>query len=1065
MEHIQADPIPSFRMNIPPAPPSSPITPFPHASTQRTPPSPSTLDPSRSPPAPSSPQQQQPSVEPAEVPPSIQEETDQFMDRTKEEKKQTDSDKPKPAEINLQILLMQLEEPTHEEAFEEVKNFDYTKIILTLSRQFKCQQVVAKETDSQKERADRAYEEITNLRIALELVTQERDTNAKDNENLLRDLIDLQSQWTRKEAQNHELIKNEKKMKEQFKYKDARFQKITASYNTVKNTLTALLQNQEPASVVPSTSDSATTNTLAALQDELQTKELQRQLLVSGFISQTAQHEAKVKQLELELAQAKADLELQRQQSEILSKGKEAVGSLASTSQIHQAETHLHVQLPLMPEMLELTSTQEEEQQRPAPGALDVREQLEQEIEDMLEGPAKEYLLYKKKMAFPNFHGRRGENAGNFLDDLEMAFLVSGREDEEIKLRAFPLVLREEAKVWFEDLDMGKQGNWEALKRAFLLRYSSGDNNPEEIWRKLSKLQQASPDSYSEYETQFLELWTQWENSLPEGERAPNFLQKERLKDRKLQFQRSWRDHSQAASSVTTQEQVHPLLPNGSGDPYLDRLRRVTKQLDSLSINLINGLQPKQPVQQQAGGQGTNDKVPRRPPRREYQCHSYGEDEHGMYFCPYLRGYGNAPPRGPQQQISPPRMRPPPMSMCDQQQQQPIQILRQSTYAPVPQFTTEVPPLPHDGVERAMNVISCEDKGEEKIMEAEAMPGKQAIVAEEPRQMTTNDGANKKEKKRKKKANMTRRKIGIINFPVKSKPHDLIEEVQRQEPKLTWPQLLHLSPRMQRQWSKMVSTGRGKNVNTLKAQVLEDYVPVLDTQIKGQRVSSDYVDGGAQMCVISEKMMHKLRLEVRGPFGFEGNDVSVKYVGVVTVCGIHFGVDMYVLPARGEGYPIILGRPWLIAMNVRQDWESRTLLLKPPRKEGKSIQTIVYNVKEGRKESLELETSEDEWSTEDSSSTAEVTSTVSDSESEKSSLLEAMGVVLTRPTTQDGGSIKETLSDEKIEDMLSTDLSKEERKEFEVMLQKHSPVFILDYKHIKGVTVRIGKQKAGFITT
>ncbi|MCO5576539.1 hypothetical protein L7F22_030350 [Adiantum nelumboides] len=412
-------------------------------------------------------------------------------------------------------------------------------------------------------------------------------------------------------------------------------------------------------------------------------------------------------------------------------------------------------------------------------------------------------------MAFPNFHGRRGENTGNFLDDLEIAFLVSGREDEEIKLRAFPLVLREEAKVWFQDLDMGKQGNWKALKRAFLLRYS-GDNNPEEIWRKLSKLQQASPDSYSEYETQFLKLWTQWENSLPEGERAPNFLQKERflagltpilrekikckfpgsfkealtwarLKDHKLQFQRSWRDHSQAASRVTTLEQVHPSSPNGSGDPYLDRLRS------------------------QPGGRGSNDEVPRRPPRREYQCHNYGEDEHGMYFCPYPREYGNAPPRGPQQQVSPLRMRPPPMPICEQQQQQhqTIQILRQSTYAPVPQPTTEVPPLPHDGVERAMNVISGEGKGEEKIVEAEAMPGKQATVAKEPRQMTTNDGANKKEKKRKKKANMTRRKIGIINFTVKSKPHNLIEEVQRQEPKLTWPQLLHLSPRMRRQWSKM----------------------------------------------------------------------------------------------------------------------------------------------------------------------------------------------------------------------------------------------------------------------
>ena len=54
------------------------------------------------------------------------------------------------------------------------------------------------------------------------------------------------------------------------------------------------------------------------------------------------------------------------------------------------------------------------------------------------------------------------------------------------------------------------------------------------------------------------------------------------------------------------------------------------------------------------------------------------------------------------------------------------------------------------------------------------------------------------------------------------------------------------------------------------------------------------------------------------------NNVSVKCVGVcrkvkITVCAIKVAVDMYVIPAKGEGYPIILGRPWLIAMNARQD--------------------------------------------------------------------------------------------------------------------------------------------------
>ncbi|MCO5595570.1 hypothetical protein L7F22_049615 [Adiantum nelumboides] len=354
IEHIQADPILSSPMNIPHAPPSSPITPFPPASTPRTPPSPSPPDLPRSPPAPTSPQQQQFSAEPIEIPTSLQEETKQPMDRTEEEKKQTDNEQQKPAETDLPIPIMQLEEPTNEEAFQEVKNFDYTKMILTLSRQFQCQQVVAKKTDIQKDRANRAYEEITNLRTALEL-----------------------SQLTRKEAWHHELIKNKKKMKEQLKYEDARFQKITASYNTIKSTLTTLLQNQEPASAIPSISDSATANTLAALQEELQTEKLQKQLLVSGFMSQTVQHKAKVKQLELELAQAKANLELQKQQTEVLSKGKEAVGSLASTSQIHQAKTHLHIQQPLMPEMPEFQSPQEEEQSRPAPGALDIREQME----------------------------------------------------------------------------------------------------------------------------------------------------------------------------------------------------------------------------------------------------------------------------------------------------------------------------------------------------------------------------------------------------------------------------------------------------------------------------------------------------------------------------------------------------------------------------------------------------------------------------------------------------------------------------------------------------------------
>ncbi|MCO5612985.1 hypothetical protein L7F22_067258 [Adiantum nelumboides] len=317
-----------------------------------------------------------------------------------DKEKQPEGEQHQPTKVDVSILMVQDEEPSIQEAILEVRSFDYTKIIQTLTRQFQCQQVVARETEIQKTRANQAEEEMANLRTALEL-----------------------SQLTRKEAQNHELIKNEKKMKEQIKYEDVRYQKLNTSYNTVKNTLTALLQNQEPAAEAPSTLDSAALNTLAALHAELQTEKLQRQLLVSGFMSQTAQHEARVKQLEEELAKAKADLQ--------------AVGSLASTSHIQQAETHELIQPPQLPEMPEFQGIEEEEQQRPAPGALDIREEIEQEVEDLPEGPAKEYLMYEKKV----------------MQSAALAFLQPEEQIKDFGTDFLPLsLMRHEAILWKEKM-------------------------------------------------------------------------------------------------------------------------------------------------------------------------------------------------------------------------------------------------------------------------------------------------------------------------------------------------------------------------------------------------------------------------------------------------------------------------------------------------------------------------------------------------------------------------------------------------------------------------------------
>ena len=90
-------------------------------------------------------------------------------------------------------------------------------------------------------------------------------------------------------------------------------------------------------------------------------------------------------------------------------------------------------------------------------------------------------------MASPKFYGRKFKNASYFLDNLEMAFLASRWDEDEVKLRAFPLVLRGEAKVWFHGLLVVKKSDWDTLKETFLAKYVT-DNTPEKLSQNLTGL-------------------------------------------------------------------------------------------------------------------------------------------------------------------------------------------------------------------------------------------------------------------------------------------------------------------------------------------------------------------------------------------------------------------------------------------------------------------------------------------------------------------------------------------------------------------------------------------------
>ena len=94
-----------------------------------------------------------------------------------------------------------------------------------------------------------------------------------------------------------------------------------------------------------------------------------------------------------------------------------------------------------------------------------------------------------------------------------------------------------------------------------------------------------------------------------------------------------------------------------------------------------------------------------------------------------------------------------------------------------------------------------------KVDEMDAMPIKCVCVVQDE---ATKEGSTSKTAKdeSKKRKGRSRSQIDISDFPLgaRSQPNDLAtDDVSSQGPKLTWPQLLHLSPKMRRQWSKLVS--------------------------------------------------------------------------------------------------------------------------------------------------------------------------------------------------------------------------------------------------------------------
>ena len=70
-------------------------------------------------------------------------------------------------------------------------------------------------------------------------------------------------------------------------------------------------------------------------------------------------------------------------------------------------------------------------------------------------------------MSFPTFTGKQGKDALDFLGNFEIACVVSGRDDNPSKERIFPLLMKMEARTWYNALPQATKEQWPLLKTTF----------------------------------------------------------------------------------------------------------------------------------------------------------------------------------------------------------------------------------------------------------------------------------------------------------------------------------------------------------------------------------------------------------------------------------------------------------------------------------------------------------------------------------------------------------------------------------------------------------------------
>ena len=203
--------------------------------------------------------------------------------------------------------------------------------------------------------------------------------------------------------------------------------------------------------------------------------------------------------------------------------------------------------------------------------------------------------------------------------------------------------------------------------------------------------------------------------------------------------------------------------------------------------------------------------------------------------------------------------------------------------------------------------------------------------------------------KQKERKPIRRYKTTYLNIGKGHEEYCLMKDMKERTAHITFAQLLGMCPKLKREWKRLASPKKVKEQVPTRGEMvsieeLPDICPFVTTWCKGFNIGEEYIDGGAQISVMTHACMEKLELKVDGSSDFKlrlANHAKVKCLGrcmnvLVTVYGVTCNVNCHIMPAGLGAYPLILGRPWLRQVGAIQNWKEGIIIVH--NKRGKARQ-------------------------------------------------------------------------------------------------------------------------------